>query len=66
MGGNGGREMWLILQSLIVFAVVASNIRWQWTPNVYLASALGFLLALLVTVGLSRLIELARRVRNGR
>jgi hypothetical protein len=27
-----------LLQSLIIFAVVASNIHWQWTPNTYLAS----------------------------
>jgi hypothetical protein len=59
--------MWLILQSLVIFAVVASNIHWHWTPNGYLASMLGFLLALLLTVGLSRLIEMARgRVRDDR
>jgi hypothetical protein len=51
--------MWLIFQSLIVFAVGASNIRWHWTESRYLASVLGFLLALLVTVGLSRLIDSA-------
>jgi hypothetical protein len=52
--------MWFLLQSLIIFAVVASNIHWHWTPNTYLASVLGFLLALLVTVDLSRLIEIVR------
>jgi hypothetical protein len=57
--------MWFLLQGSIIFAVVASNIHWHWTPNGYLASILGFLAALLVTVGLSRLIEMARRVRNG-
>jgi hypothetical protein len=36
---------------LIIFSVVASNIHWQWTPNGYLASLLGWLLALLLTVG---------------
>jgi hypothetical protein len=25
--------MWYLLQSLIIFAVCASNIHWQWTPN---------------------------------
>jgi hypothetical protein len=28
-----------LLQSLIIFAVVASNIDWQRTPNPYLASS---------------------------
>jgi hypothetical protein len=52
--------MWFAFQGLIVFAVVASNIHWNWTENGYLASVLGFLLALLLTVGLSRLIEIVR------
>ena len=38
-----------LLQSLIVFAVVGSNIHWQWTPNPYVASGLGILLAWAVT-----------------
>jgi hypothetical protein len=29
--------MYFLLQSSIIFAVVASNIRWHWTPNGYLA-----------------------------
>jgi hypothetical protein len=29
--------MWLLFQSTIIFAVVASNIKWHWTPNGYLA-----------------------------
>jgi hypothetical protein len=37
------------IQSLIIVAVVASNIHWQWTPNGYLASGLGILLAYAVT-----------------
>jgi hypothetical protein len=41
--------MWFLRQSLIIFAVVASNLRWHWTPNSYLASGLGFLLAFLLT-----------------
>jgi hypothetical protein len=59
--------MWFIFQGSIIFAVVASNIHFHWTPNGYLASILGFVAALLVTVGLSHLIEMARRrVRGGR
>jgi hypothetical protein len=38
-----------LLQSLTIFAVVGSNIHWQWTPNTYLASGIGVLLAWAVT-----------------
>jgi hypothetical protein len=41
---------WYLLQGLIVFAVVASNIHWHWTPNGYLASAIGAGLALVATL----------------
>jgi len=30
-----------LLQGLIIFAVVRSNIHWHWTPNHYLASGIG-------------------------
>jgi len=40
---------WLIFQGLIIFAVVASNIHWHWTPNRYLAGGLGVLAAYLLT-----------------
>ena len=53
--------MWLLLQSLIMFAVVASNIHWHWAPNGYLAGILGWIAALLVTVGLNGLGDLLRR-----
>jgi len=53
--------MWLLLQSLIMFAVMASNIAWHWTPNGYLAGILGWIAALLVTVGLNGLGDLLRR-----
>lgn len=33
--------MWFLLQSSIIFGVVASNIAWQWTPNVYIPALLG-------------------------
>ena len=52
--------MWLLLQSL-VFAVVGTNIHWHWTENIYLPAILGWLAALLVTVGLNGLIDLFRR-----
>jgi len=41
--------MWFLLQSVIIFAVVASNIHWQWTPNPYLAGLIGIGMALLVS-----------------
>jgi hypothetical protein len=47
-----------------MFAVMASNIYWNWTPNSYLASVLGFIAALLATVGLSNLLLWARKQRR--
>jgi len=38
-----------LLQGLIVFAVVGSNIHWQWTPNPYIPPMFGFILAYGVT-----------------
>ena len=38
-----------LFQSLVIFAVVASNIHWQWTPNGYLAAGLGIALAYALT-----------------
>lgn len=49
--------MYFLLQASVIFAVVASNIHWQWTPSGYLASLLGGLLALLLTVGLGSLAD---------
>jgi hypothetical protein len=37
--------MWFLLQSSIIFAVVASNIHFHWTPNGYLAGLIGVVLA---------------------
>ena len=54
--------MWYLLQSLIIFAVMASNTHWQWTPNGMVAAMIGTGAALLVTVGLSHLIEMVRRL----
>jgi hypothetical protein len=56
--------MWFLLQSLIVFAVMASNIAWHWTENTYLAGVLGFIAALLATVGLNNLLIWARQKRR--
>jgi hypothetical protein len=56
--------VWFLLQSLIVFAVMASNIYWQWTPNSYLAGVISFIAALLVTVGVTNLLLWARQKRR--
>ncbi len=42
--------MWFLLQASIMFAVMASNVHWQWTPNGLLASLIGIGLAFLLTV----------------
>jgi hypothetical protein len=47
--------MWFVFQGSIIFAVVASNIHWQWTPNGYLASLIGVGLAYGLSAGLSGL-----------
>jgi hypothetical protein len=47
--------------TLIICAVVGSNIQWQWTPNQYLASGIGVGLAFLATVIVNEL-----RDRRGR
>jgi len=49
--------MWFLFQSLIIFAVMASNIHWHWTPNGYLAGLLACLLAYGATRGLAYLLE---------
>jgi hypothetical protein len=47
--------VWFLLQGSIVFAVIASNIHWQWTPNGYLASLIGVGAAFGVTQGVNEL-----------
>jgi hypothetical protein len=42
--------MWLLFQGLVIFAVIASNFYWHWTPNKYLASIIGVGLAWSLTV----------------
>jgi hypothetical protein len=45
--------VWFILQSSIIFAVIASNLFWHWTPNGYLAGLIGVGLAWVLTRPLS-------------
>jgi len=49
--------VWFLLQSLIVFAVMASNIFWHWTENVYLAAMIGIVAALLATVAFAKIFK---------
>ena len=53
--------MWFLFQSTIIFAVMASNIHWHWTPNGYLASLIGVGLAYALTAALDGLWRLAQR-----
>jgi hypothetical protein len=57
--------MWFLVQSSIIFAVMASNIRWHWTPNRYLAGMIGVGLAYGVTLGASYLGSLFSFKRAG-
>lgn len=54
--------MWHALQLLTVFAVIASNIKWEWTPNPYLAALLAGLAAYLVTKLLAGLFWAAQKL----
>lgn len=57
--------MWKLIQLVVVFAVLASNIHYGWTPNPYAASVLAFLAALFVTaipIMISDLYRFARRL----
>jgi hypothetical protein len=33
--------MWFLLQALVFFVVMASNIVWHWAPNAYVAALIG-------------------------
>jgi hypothetical protein len=48
--------MMFLLQSLVIFAVISSNIHWQWTPNRYLAGMIGVALAFGATVAMNQLL----------
>jgi hypothetical protein len=41
--------MWFLIQILSVFSVIASNMRWHWTPNPYIPAGGGLLLAFVLT-----------------
>jgi mannitol-specific phosphotransferase system IIBC component len=58
--------MWFLFQSTIIFAVMASNIHWHWTPNGYLAGLIGAVLAYGVTVLLSYSLLKIKRTSESR
>jgi hypothetical protein len=49
--------MWYCFQGLIIFAVIASNIHWNWVHNTYAAAFIGYLSALAATEFLARLLD---------
>jgi hypothetical protein len=49
--------MWRLMQTCIVFAVLASNVYYQWTPNPYLAGMIAFFCAFLATAALSAALD---------
>lgn len=58
--------MWKIFQVLIFVGVLFANIHWELTPNGYLASFLGVILAFLATVAVSSLLTLGLKVKAWR
>jgi len=50
------------LQSTVIFAVIASNIHWRWTPNPYVAVLAGLMAASAVTWLLVRVEDGLRRL----
>lgn len=56
--------MWFLFQGTIIFLVIASNIRWHWTPNGYLASAIGAALAFGATAAINQLVLWSRQKRR--
>jgi hypothetical protein len=56
--------MWFLFQASIIFAVVASNIHWEWTPNKYLAGMIGAGLAFAATAAINQLLLWSREKRR--
>lgn len=58
---------WLVFQCLVAFAVIASNIHWQWATSPAVAGLVAFVAAFLATVVVSGvLVRLAAfRARRG-
>jgi hypothetical protein len=56
--------MWFLIQSSIIFAVMASNIRYKWTPNPYVAGLVAAGAAFAATALLNELLTWARRYQT--
>jgi hypothetical protein len=59
--------VWFLVQALIFFAAIASNIAWHWAPNLYVAALIGVGLAVGATqivTGIQYLAALLRRNRR--
>ena len=56
--------MWFLLQSSVMFAVMASNITWHWTPNGYIPALAGAVLAYGATALLGYLIGTLKTKRS--
>jgi hypothetical protein len=54
--------MYYLLQISIVFALMASNIHWQCTPNGYLAGLVGTGLAYVSTVAVNQSLLWSRKM----
>jgi hypothetical protein len=52
--------MWYLLQGAVMFAVLASNIHFHWTPNGYLAALIAVAAAWAVTRALGFVLSVAR------
>ena len=58
--------MWRLLQTIIIVAVLFSNVYWQWTPNGYLAFIYAAGTAFVVTIALTALFDWVKAVHRGR
>jgi hypothetical protein len=52
---------WLWFQAAVMFAVIATNIHWKWTPNGYLAAIIAAFAAWLATKLLAWALNLRTR-----
>jgi hypothetical protein len=59
-------DMWFLLQLAIVFAVMETDIRWQWTPSGGVVVLLGYVLAYVVTCLLVSLLDAYKRYQAGK
>lgn len=57
--------MWLLVQSLIVFAVISANIYFKITPNQTLAGVAGVGFALVATLIWNDIAEMRARKKRG-